>query len=44
MPKAKVTKDPIRPAGSSTAAGTSRTPVKVNTGGTPVWYLSLIHI
>ena len=38
MPKAKVTKDPIRPAGSSAAAGASRTPVKVNTGGTPVWY------
>ena len=37
MPKAKVTKDPIRPA-SSTSAGTTRTPVKVNTGGTPVWY------
>lgn len=38
MPKAKVTKDPIRPAVSSTAASTSRTPVKVNTGSTPVWY------
>ena len=38
MPKAKVTKDPIRPAVSSTAASTSRTPVKVNTGGTPAWY------
>ena len=38
MPKAKVTKDPIRPAGGNAAAGTSRTPVKVNTGGTPVWY------
>ena len=38
MPKAKVTKDPSRPAGSSAAAGASRTPVKVNTGGTPVWY------
>ena len=38
MPKAKVTKDPIRPAVSSTAASTSRTPVKVTTGGTPVWY------
>ena len=37
MPKAKVTKDPIRPA-SSTSASTSRTPVKVNTGGTPMWY------
>lgn len=37
MPKAKVTKDPIRPA-SSTSASASRTPVKVNTGGTPMWY------
>ena len=37
MPKAKVTKDPVRPA-SSAATGTSRTPVKVNTGGTPMWY------
>jgi len=37
MPKAKVTKDPTRPA-SSTSTGTTRTPVKVNTGGTPMWY------
>lgn len=36
MPKAKVTKD-ARPV-SSTATGATRTPVKVNTGGTPVWY------
>ena len=56
MPKAKVTKDPIRPA-STTSTGASRTPVKVNTGGTAIWYkvimfglmvlglaLSLIHI
>ena len=37
MPKAKVTKDLVRPA-SSAVTGTSRTPVKVNTGGTPMWY------
>lgn len=36
MPKAKVTKD-ARPV-SSTSTGATRTPVKVNTGGTPVWY------
>lgn len=37
MPKAKVTNDAIRPT-STTSAGTTRTPVKVNTGGTPMWY------
>lgn len=37
MPKAKVTNEPVRPA-STTAAGATRTPVKVNTGGTPIWY------
>ena len=37
MPKAKVTKDAVRPV-STTSAGTSRTPVKINTGGTPTWY------
>jgi len=36
MPKAKVTRD-SRPA-PSTATGSSRTPVKINTGGTPLWY------
>ncbi|WP_342318770.1 cell division protein CrgA [Corynebacterium mayonis] len=36
MPKAKVTKD-LRPT-TSTSAATSRTPVKINTGGTPLWY------
>ena len=36
MPKAKVTRDshPV----PSTATGSSRTPVKINTGGTPLWY------
>lgn len=37
MPKAKVTKDTTRPA-STTSTGASRTPVKINTGGTPTWY------
>lgn len=37
MPKAKVTNEPVRPA-STTATGATRTPVKVNTGGTPIWY------
>lgn len=37
MPKAKVTKDAARPVSSSTTAA-SRTPVKINTGGTPAWY------
>ncbi|STC69250.1 cell division protein CrgA [Corynebacterium pilosum] len=35
MPKAKVTKTPVT---STTSTGTSRTPVKINTGGTPMWY------
>ena len=47
MPKAKVTKDTAS-APLTTSTGASRTPVKINTGGTPVWYkalmLSLIHI
>lgn len=36
MPKAKVSKD-AQPVASS-SAGSSRTPVKINTGGTPLWY------
>ncbi|WP_288725645.1 cell division protein CrgA [uncultured Corynebacterium sp.] len=36
MPKAKITKDNLPVQSASTA--TSRTPVKINTGGTPVWY------
>ncbi|QPK83290.1 cell division protein CrgA [Corynebacterium qintianiae] len=36
MPKAKVTKD-SRPI-PTTSTGASRTPVKINTGGTPIWY------
>ncbi|SDM03192.1 Uncharacterised protein family (UPF0233) [Corynebacterium mycetoides] len=36
MPKAKVTKD-ARPV-PTTSTGASRTPVKINTGGTPLWY------
>lgn len=39
MPKAKITKDhqPV-----STQTGVSRTPVKINTGGTPVWYKTIM--
>lgn len=37
MPKAKVTKDAERPVSSATTSAT-RTPVKINTGGTPTWY------
>ena len=38
MPKAKITRNAI-PA--STSSG-NRTPVKINTGGTPVWYRALM--
>lgn len=39
MPKAKVNKDAqARPATTASTAAGSRTPVKINTGGTPVWY------
>lgn len=34
MPKAKITKSPLAHATSST----NRAPVKINTGGTPLWY------
>ena len=39
MPKAKITKDhqPV-----STPTGASRTPVKINTGGTPIWYKTIM--
>lgn len=40
MPKAKVTND-SRPVTTATS-GASRTPVKVNTGGTPVWYKTIM--
>lgn len=38
MPKAKITRNAI-PASTSSA---NRTPVKINTGGTPVWYKALM--
>lgn len=38
MPKAKVTKDAAPRPASSTSTASSRTPVKINTGGTPTWY------
>lgn len=34
MPKAKITKNTI----PATTSSTNRTPVKINTGGTPLWY------
>ncbi|GAB3082936.1 cell division protein CrgA [Corynebacterium aquatimens] len=37
MPKAKVSKDSVSTP-LTTSTGTTRTPVKINTGGTPVWY------
>ena len=41
MPKAKVTKDTVSTP-LTTSTGTNRTPVKINTGGTPVWYKALM--
>lgn len=41
MPKAKVTQDTAATP-VTTSTGTSRTPVKINTGGTPVWYKALM--
>ncbi|MGP6174253.1 cell division protein CrgA [Corynebacterium sp. A21] len=35
MPKAKISKNSVPQASSGTA---NRTPVKINTGGTPMWY------
>lgn len=35
MPKAKISKNSMPQASSGTA---NRTPVKINTGGTPMWY------
>lgn len=34
MPKAKITKSPL----AQTTSAANRTPVKINTGGTPLWY------
>lgn len=42
MPKAKVTKDTVSPTSTTTSTGTTRTPVKINTGGTPLWYKILM--
>lgn len=39
MPKAKITKNSVPQAPASAA---SRTPVKINTGGTPMWYKVLM--
>ncbi|MDK6259570.1 MULTISPECIES: cell division protein CrgA [Corynebacterium] len=41
MPKAKITKSqPLAP--STGGANANRTPVKINTGGTPVWYKTIM--
>ncbi|HZK31375.1 MAG TPA: cell division protein CrgA [Corynebacterium sp.] len=40
MPKAKITPNSAVPVARSSAA--SRTPVKINSGGTPKWYLALM--
>ncbi|WKK60633.1 cell division protein CrgA [Corynebacterium sp. P3-F1] len=42
MPKAKVTKDTVSTPSITTSTGANRTPVKINTGGTPVWYKTLM--
>ncbi|RNE48148.1 cell division protein CrgA [Corynebacterium alimapuense] len=39
MPKAKITKSSIPQSSTSSA---NRTPVKINTGGTPVWYKAIM--
>ncbi|WP_080792371.1 cell division protein CrgA [Corynebacterium pacaense] len=40
MPKAKVTKNSVAPV--SSAPGANRTPVKINSSGTPMWYKVLM--
>ena len=40
MPKAKVSQSSNQFSGQSSSA--SRTPVKINTGGTPKWYKGLM--
>lgn len=40
MPKAKVTKNAIAPVSSNPSA--NRTPVKINSSGTPKWYIVLM--
>ncbi|EFK55284.1 cell division protein CrgA [Corynebacterium genitalium ATCC 33030] len=42
MPKAKVTKDTAATPVTTTSTGANRTPVKINTGGTPMWYKILM--
>lgn len=39
MPKAKVTKSTM---GTQSNSSANRTPVKINTGGTPLWYKVLM--
>ncbi|AKK07507.1 cell division protein CrgA [Corynebacterium testudinoris] len=40
MPKAKITKSSIPQ--TATASTANRTPVKINTGGTPTWYKAIM--
>ncbi len=40
MPKAKVTKNALAPISSNPSA--NRTPVKINSSGTPMWYKVLM--
>ena len=43
MPKAKITKSqPLAPSSAGTGQAANRTPVKINTGGTPVWYKAIM--
>ena len=42
MPKAKVTKDTAATPVTTTSTGANRSPVKINTGGTPMWYKILM--
>ncbi|MDR7330628.1 cell division protein CrgA [Corynebacterium guangdongense] len=42
MPKAKITSNSTAPLG--TTSGVSRTPVKINSGGTPKWYLAIMFL
>ncbi len=39
MPKAKINKNPIA---TTTPSAANRVPVKINTGGTPMWYKVLM--
>ena len=42
MPKAKVTKDTVSTPSTTTSTGVNRTPVKINSEGTPRWYIAIM--